>query len=332
MVRRSLLSEKNDGKEKSKDIMSTTVLVNPSAGIHSDLDPDNENLLNHNNNTEMESLSIDQRYGLERQTAKVRHWRDNPYAAGLVEVTWTDELTRNSHHDEDETNGPNRECCSDAASESIDPTCGCLIASGYVCSKIGAGRVGNMAILKERIVLEEGEKGAQIRKRKIDLIVGPYWPMMLCITYPLILGFSLYTGVSAIPRASMIVTFIWLLCTAALCFSLFSVACRDPGILSRFDKPPTEEEILKLGYGAKKLIRGSNASQDWRWNDQAQTYSPRAASYDPDCAVVIEEFDHTCPWTGTAIGKKNMPAFQAFMAFLFICLIMDILLLSGALR
>jgi hypothetical protein len=38
-----------------------------------------------------------------------------------------------------------------------------------------------------------------------------------------------------------------------------------------------------------------------------------------------------CPWTGTAIGRKNMPAFQAFVGLVFFCLIIDILLLTGAL-
>ena len=38
---------------------------------------------------------------------------------------------------------------------------------------------------------------------------------------------------------------------------------------------------------------------------------------------------YRCPWTGTAIGDKNMAAFQSFVALVFICLIMDILLLSG---
>jgi hypothetical protein len=36
------------------------------------------------------------------------------------------------------------------------------------------------------------------------------------------------------------------------------------------------------------------------------------------------------PWTGTAIGKKNMRAFQCFVALVFTCLIMDIFLLTGA--
>lgn len=333
MVRRSPSFEKSSRKETSNDVMSSTILLNPSPEISNDLAPDDENLLSHvAGDTKREPFSIEQRYELERQTSKVRHWRENPYAAGLVEATWRDELSRNNQYDQDEANGSNRQCCSDAGSETMDPTCGCLIASAYVCSKLGAGRVGNMAILKESMVLEQDEKGGQVPKREIELIVGPYWPMMLCVTYPLIFGLSFYTLVSAIPDTSIAVTCVWMTCTVGLILSLFGVACRDPGILPRFVRPPTEEEILKLGYGTKKSIRGKNNSQDWRWNDQAQSYRPRGATYDPDCAVIIEDFDHTCPWTGTAIGKKNMPAFQSFIALIFICLIMDVLLLSGALR
>ena len=32
-----------------------------------------------------------------------------------------------------------------------------------------------------------------------------------------------------------------------------------------------------------------------------------------DCGVIIDDFDHTCPWTGTGIGGKNMPFFTAFL-------------------
>ena len=78
-------------------------------------------------------------------------------------------------------------------------------------------------------------------------------------------------------------------------------------------------------------------------------------------AVVVEGFDHTyvlslldgcetelcplgplphplspfcflpvsCPWTGTAIGRKNMMAFQFFVCLVFACMILDIFLLTG---
>lgn len=42
--------------------------------------------------------------------------------------------------------------------------------------------------------------------------------------------------------------------------------------------------------------------------------------------------DVTFPRTaGTGIGRKNMTSFQAFVALVFICLIMDILLLTTTL-
>ena len=64
--------------------------------------------------------------------------------------------------------------------------------------------------------------------------------------------------------------------------------------------------------------------EEWIWNDQALTFRPERAKYDVECAAVIEEFDHTCPWTGTAIGKNNMPAFKMFLKLIFTCAIFDV--------
>mmetsp|Transcript_11796 Transcript_11796/g.24894 ORF Transcript_11796/g.24894 Transcript_11796/m.24894 type:complete len:374 (+) Transcript_11796:113-1234(+) len=296
---------------------------------------------------ETQPLSIDQRYTEERMAAKVRHWREGELAAGLVELTWTDELGKHRYADDDDANGRNRGACADCCREEMEPTCGCLYFSGLVCSRIGAGRVGNMAILKESTVVVEEEidepddaeeqmesehggasstasspptsSGAvrthKVHRRRIDLVVGPYWPMMLCVTYPLILGMSFWTLVVAIlPGRHPLITLIWFTLTVSLIYALFGVAFRDPGILPRHRTPPS-----------------GTARGEWRWNDQCQTYRPRGAVYDPDCAVVIEGFDHTCPWTGTGIGRKNMTSFQAFVALVFICLIMDILLLTSTL-
>ena len=257
--------------------------------------------------------------------AKVRNWKEGELAAGLVELTWRDELGKHRYavdNDEDDANGANRGVCADCCKEEMEPTCGCLYLSGLVCSRLGAGRVGNMAILRESTVMveevindaDESEEGIesehdggrpapssngsaagagagagggavrtrQVHRRKIDLVVGPYWPMLLCITYPLIFAVSTWTLVSAIlPGRHPLVTLIWATLTVGLIYALFSVSFRDPGILPRHRTPP-------VGSG-----RG-----EWRWNDQAQTYRPRGAIYDPDCAVVIEGFDHTCPWTG----------------------------------
>ena len=40
------------------------------------------------------------------------------------------------------------------------------------------------------------------------------------------------------------------------------------------------------------------------------------ASFPPffPAIATTQEFDHTCPWTGTAIGRDNMRAFTAFVS------------------
>jgi hypothetical protein len=168
------------------------------------------------------------------------------------------------------------------------------------CKKVSTNRIP--ALVKKRPVL--------------DLVVGPYWPMLFCVTYPLILGVSFLTAYFAIfiPGQKWYIILVWSLLSFALCFSLFSVSCRDPGIMMRYHEPPNNISI---------------SDTTWRWNDESLSFRPRDAFYDPECAVVIEEFDHTCPWTGTAIGKKNMMAFQCFVSLVCICLVMDVLLLTA---
>ena len=78
--------------------------------------------------------------------------------------------------------------------------------------------------------------------------------------------------------------------------SLFFVGCRDPGLLER----RTDEEAAESG---------------WFWNEQCGSFRPIHASYCKECQVLIEDYDHVCPWIGTAIGKGNMLAFKFFLVF-----------------
>jgi hypothetical protein len=266
-----------------------------------------------------------------------------------VEPTWKEEIkkrrgtpTRSNNNTTDrdeedsflqedmEANGPHREFCSDAGNSEMDPTCGCLWISGHVCGRMGFGRIGNMVILKERVVYETNGKGEKVPKRVLDCIVGPYWPMLVFVTYPLILGVSYWTAKRAIfvPNVHPWMVCTWMVLTTGLCLALFWVSCSDPGILPKYHVVPSATNGGEVGAAA--AAPAAESSLNWRWNDRVQSYVPRGAFYDTDCAVVVEQFDHTCPWTGTAIGKKNMPAFQAFIFFLFSCLIMDVILLTSS--
>jgi len=260
------------------------------------------------------SLQIDQ-----SNSYKVKYWKNHPYAVGCVEPTWSHSMDRSndSQYDEEKnTSVPQKSCCSNASSEEVDPTCGCLFLSKHTCGRFGMRRIGNMVILKEGKIVDDGNvQEGIVPRRSIDCIVGPYWPMLCFVTFPLILFVSGLTACKAVfvHGSNPLLAFAWSCLTFGLCYSLYSVATSDPGILPKHTTPPD----------------GAN-NRTWFWNDRSQSFIPRGAYFDPDCAVVVVDFDHTCPWTGTAIGKGNMPYFQAFIVFLFICLIMDVILLTSS--
>ena len=79
----------------------------------------------------------------------------------------------------------------------------------------------------------------------------------------------------SIPSKPPIVQLVWAVLTLGLIFALAMTAFRDPGILPRYETPPSQNE---------------NA---WRWSDRALSYRPRGAFYDSDTAVIVEGFDHT---------------------------------------
>mmetsp|Transcript_11503 Transcript_11503/g.23735 ORF Transcript_11503/g.23735 Transcript_11503/m.23735 type:complete len:321 (-) Transcript_11503:182-1144(-) len=259
-------------------------------------------------------VSIDARYHAESQQIRKQQWEESYFARGCTNSTWEAE------YGQLQENGWRGECSKMMDQKDANPVpCGCC--SAILCSALGAGRMGNMAVLKqsnewvtEEVPDEEngGTKTIRTTRPKLDFVAGPYWPMLIMVTYPLILGVSGVTLVTAIPHVNPLVAFAWAACTIGLIVALAMTAFRDPGILPRHSNPPPgQDESL------------------WRWNERALTYRPRGAWYDTDTAVVVEGFDHTCPWTGTAIGKKNMCAFQCFVTLVFVCLVFDIVLLTG---
>lgn len=291
--------------------------------------------------------SIDDHYHTQRQQTKLNHWKESEYAAGLVEPTWSDELLH-FHQSDQCCCCISREAAGQMFQEEIDPGCGCVYLSAVVCSRLGAGRIGNMAVLKERYVMVEvddsefGEEGDDeefgggkemeegfvedgdmlhqrkstqngadsstsadarttkrlVRRREIDLIVGPFWPMLIFITYPLIFGVSTFALINGLPGRPLYQKAIWALLTFLLIRALFNTSFRDPGILRRHKNPPRCMDDLEEddeGDRSRRRIgfRWGNEAGPWRWSDQAQSYRPRNAMYDPDCRVIVEEFDHT---------------------------------------
>mmetsp|Transcript_51993 Transcript_51993/g.96736 ORF Transcript_51993/g.96736 Transcript_51993/m.96736 type:complete len:275 (+) Transcript_51993:99-923(+) len=173
--------------------------------------------------------------------------------------------------------------------------------STCVCYKcLGAERVGNMPVLWARRLPG--------KPTEVLCVAGPFWPCMVGVTYPLIFLVSIYSAVMFLPSAPAWVVGLWVLATLTVLVSLALTACSNPGIVRRY----TEEPPNTTG---------------WRWSDQAQSFRPRTSRYDRDCGLVIDEFDHTCPWTGTGIGRDNMMYFQVFTSCVCGCLIFNIILM-----
>mmetsp|Transcript_19893 Transcript_19893/g.48838 ORF Transcript_19893/g.48838 Transcript_19893/m.48838 type:complete len:290 (+) Transcript_19893:126-995(+) len=255
-------------------------------------------------NGSIDPMSVDSRK--EAKQKRIQEWKDGPFAASMVR-TWDEEKSRYQGNMLKEL----------ASGNDSMP---CICCSAFACSKIGAGRIGNIAVLKQSTEwveeIEEGEDGQPRTRRftrpKLDFVIGPYWPMLFFVTFPIIFVVSGLTLVKRIPHTHPGIVLIWLICTVGLIASLSLTAFRDPGILPRYEKPPATAD-----------------ASSWRWSDRTHSYRPRGAFYDPDTGVIVEEFDHTCPWTSTAIGKKNMGSFQCFVGLVFVCLIFDIFLLTN---
>jgi hypothetical protein len=196
-----------------------------------------------------DGLDADERYEVERHRARVKHWKESAFACALVEPTWK---AQQSFH---------RRMY--GAEETAPDETGCLCCSSIICPLFNAGRVGNMV-------------GRYTRPR-LDCVVGPYWPMLFLITYPLIFGVSGWVFISKVLSGSLhpSLALAWMMLTTGLIVALACTGCRDPGIMYRYEQPPPQFENI------------------WRYSEQALSYRPRTAIYDPDTAVIVADFDHT---------------------------------------
>jgi hypothetical protein len=160
---------------------------------------------------------------------------------------------------------------------------------------------------------EEGEQACPAANAPIlRLMVGPYWAVAFGVTVPFLLLASALTFYQASPEDNLAVLAVWSVSTLGLLLSLCKVACTNPGILPRYTHRPP-----------------ARADEDpWIWNDQAHTFRPKHARFDPEIQAVVNHYDHFCPWTGTAIGAGQLFWFRVFLAFLMTTVLLDGALLT----
>lgn len=122
---------------------------------------------NNNNNNSSDSPST-----------RVKKWKESPFAVGLTEPTWEAERLGMS------TRGGRKNDDLPILDDEYLPrdTTGCLCCSAIVCSYLGAGRVGNMAVLSSttewvEFVEQDDETGEEKVTRytrpRLNWVVGP---------------------------------------------------------------------------------------------------------------------------------------------------------------
>lgn len=248
-------------------------------------------------NAHEEESNDDEFYGIgergEARRRKIQHWKNSPFAVGVVNVTWQDD--RPAWYP---CNGGGPAASTPAPAREIDHT---FPASSIICGMLGAKRVGNFSVLAQTQEtydepIQDPATGAVTGHRKkqrpkLLCVIGPYWTVNIFITFPIILIASGWVCYRRIIGAHIAVIITWSIGTLLLIVSLLMVSCRNPGILYRYHQPPP-------------------GAENWRWNDQARTYRPPKARFDPECQAIINGFDHTCPWTGTVrfsnFSRDNM--------------------------
>lgn len=205
-------------------------------------------------------------------------WQRSPFAVGPTKATWAEE---------------NVDCCTLYRSIMSRSKHVHLHFTAFLCSRTGAGRVGNMVVVWQRTAANQ----ARVQTPRLVLVLGPFWMVCCFVTLPFFLAFSLtvfFCRIANKPCVGLLAP--WILIQALVLVALLFVSCRDPGILER------RNERLVDDYG-----------QPYAWSSQAHTFRPLSSRYDPECGAVIDEFHHTCPWVGTAIGRRNRFAFVAFV-------------------
>jgi hypothetical protein len=178
---------------------------------------------------------------------------------------------------------------------------GHLRISGLVCgSCLKMERLGNMTILWKTYPKDD-------TKPRIRLMAGPFWFVTIFVTIPVVSGISFFIFFRYVLGCFPVyITILWGVALALCLLSLVRASTMDPGIPFRYHESPQE---------------------GWIWNDQAKSYRSPTAKYVTACAVLVEGYDHVCPWVGTAIGANNMLWFRRFVWMIGICLIMDVVLI-----
>ena len=95
--------------------------------------------------------------------------------------------------------------------------------------------------------------------------------------------------------------------TALTFVALACTALADPGVFPRYF---------------------TRVKPDWTYSEYAHAFRPPGTIFCQECQVLVEDYNHFCPWSGTAIGRGNETFFNAFLAAVVASLAFDLVLIA----
>ncbi|KAJ8612828.1 hypothetical protein CTAYLR_002058 [Chrysophaeum taylorii] len=142
------------------------------------------------------------------------------------------------------------------------------------CGLVRVRRVGMLYVVSE---------WTRSDGRKARLYLGPYWHFLL-MTLALLTCIASFVYGRVVPDDWTVVRVVGLTLTVLSFVSLACTSLSDPGIFPRYFK---------------------RLEANWTYSEYAHSFRPPGTIFCQECQVLIEEYNHFCPWSGTAIGKGN---------------------------
>ncbi|GLD97778.1 hypothetical protein PINS_up006475 [Pythium insidiosum] len=134
-------------------------------------------------------------------------------------------------------------------------------------------------------------------------VVGPHWWLM-ALTWTVFFSSALLVTTLTVSEAGIGEAWMGIVLSAACLLMYALVGCTNPGIIEPLLEP---------------------VDDTYTYCDHCESYRPPSALHCFDCRVCIEEYDHHCPWTGKCIGKRNVRYFYAWLFFLVLAFVYEMI-------
>jgi hypothetical protein len=152
--------------------------------------------------------------------------------------------------------------------------------------------------------------GARGGRWPATCVVGPAWNCNLC-TWALVLAPSVPFLLLVAPRMHVVVVVLGALMTTWVALMLAMTAWSDPGFERKRGAEEAEAERVQL-LEAGVLEQHSLCPYCNVWRPvQSGTHHCSESN------LCVREYDHLCPWVGTAVGGGNLRTFYGFVYGIF---------------